>query len=57
MKNAKGSWEPDTPILQQDLWGDELITGRPWTVVEDRTDCLVLYSHQWPMESEAGSWW
>ena len=45
MKNANGSWEPGTQILQQDLWGDELITARPVTVVEDRKDCLVLYTH------------
>ena len=45
MKNANSPWKPGTQILQQDLWGDEPITARPVTVVEDRTDCLVLYTH------------
>ena len=45
MKNAGGFWEPGTPVLQQDLWGDELIVARPVTVVEDRPDSLALYTH------------
>lgn len=42
MKNANIPWKPGTQILQQDLWGDKLITARPVTVVEDKPDCPAL---------------
>ncbi len=45
MNSANTPWEPGTQVLQQDLWDDKLITARPVTVVEDRTDRLVLYTH------------
>ena len=45
MKNAQDSWKPGTQILQQDLWDEELIAARPVTVVEDKSDCLVLFTH------------
>ncbi len=45
MNNANTPWNPGTQILQQDLWGDKLITARPVTVVEDKADRLVLYTH------------
>ena len=43
--NANRSWKPGARILQQDLWGGRLVTVRPVTVVEDRADRLVLYTH------------
>ena len=43
--NARHSWEPGTHILQRDLWGGNLVTARPVTVVEDRANRLVLYTH------------
>ena len=45
MENADGPWEPGAQILQQDLWGNELVTTRPVTVVEDSAHRLVLYTH------------
>jgi hypothetical protein len=38
-------WKPGEQILQQGLWLGKLIVSRPQTVVEDRPDLLVLYSH------------
>ena len=38
-------WEPGTQIIQQDMWGERLVTSRPVTVVEDLSDYLALYSH------------
>ena len=37
--------QPGTQILQQDLWGEQLLTARPVTVVEDVAHCLALYTH------------
>ena len=45
MNKANCPWQPGTQILQQDLWGDQLLTARPVTVVEDRAHCLTLYTH------------
>lgn len=38
-------WKPGTQILQQDLWGNRLVTSRPVTVVKDVSDYLALYTH------------
>ena len=38
-------WEPGTQILQQDLWGNRLVTSRPVTVVKDLSEYLALYTH------------
>ena len=38
-------WEPGTQILQQDLWGNRLVTSRPVTVVKDTPEYLALYTH------------
>lgn len=38
-------WKPGEQILQQDLWLSKLLVSRPQTVVEDRPDLLILYSH------------
>ena len=54
MKIANGPWQPGTQVLQQDMWGEQLLTARPVTVVEDRESCLVLYTHpQAPYRSAA----
>ena len=38
-------WESGEHILQQDLWRGQLLVSRPVTVVADRRDLLVLYTH------------
>lgn len=38
-------WKPGEQILLQELWQGQLFISRPETVVEDRPDLLVLYSH------------
>ncbi|MDE2860264.1 MAG: DUF402 domain-containing protein [Chloroflexota bacterium] len=45
MNKSKGGWQPGTQILQQDMWGDQLLTVRPVTVVEDGEQYLALYTH------------
>ena len=43
--NPRLHWEQGTQILQQDLWGERLVTSRPVTVVEDNSKHLALYTH------------
>ena len=38
-------WEPGAQILQQDLWGNRLVSSRPVTVVKDVSEYLALYTH------------
>ena len=38
-------WRPGEQILQQDLWGPQILASRHVTVVSDTADHLALYSH------------